>query len=69
MLDVVGVVIHYVEDDTDACVVEGLYHLLELTDAHFGLIGICRVASLGHVVVHWVVTPVVLVIGKACLIH
>ena len=69
MLDVVGVVIHHVEDDADAGIVKRLHHLLEFADAHFRGIRIGGVASLGHVVVHRVVAPVVLVVAEARLIH
>ena len=68
MLDVVSVVIHHIEDDADVCVVESLHHLLELTDAHFGLIGIRGVAALRHIVVHRVVAPVVLVVSETGLV-
>ena len=69
MLDVVGMVIYHVEDDAYACIVERLYHLLELADAHLWLVRIRRIAALGYIVVHWVVAPVVLVVGKAGLVH
>ena len=48
---------------------ERLYHLLELADAHLWLVRICRIAALRYIVVHWVVAPVVLVVGKTGLIH
>ena len=65
---VVGVVIDHVEDDADASLVKSLNHLLELTNAHLGLIGVGGVAALGHVVVHWVIAPVELRLVEACLI-
>ena len=69
MGDVVGVIVDHVEDDADACLVEGLHHLLELTDASRRGVGVGGVAALRHVVVHGVVAPVVLVVGKARLVH
>ena len=69
VLDVVGVVIHHVEDNTDTSLMQGLNHLLELVDSNLGLIGIGRIASLRHIVVHGIVTPVVLVIAQSGLIY
>ena len=69
VLDIVGMVIHHVEDDADARLVEGLHHLLEFADAHLGLVGIGRIATLGHVVVHGVVAPVVLRNAEPRLVH
>ena len=60
MLDVVGMVIHHVENHPDARLVEALHHLFEFTDTRFRLVGIGGVAALGNVVVHGVVAPVVL---------
>ena len=60
MLDIVGVIINNVEDDSDTGLVESLHHLLELSDTTRGVIGIGGIATLGHIVVHWVIAPVVL---------
>ena len=40
VVNIEGVVIHYIEDDSYACLVEGLNHLLELLDARYGACGI-----------------------------
>ena len=40
IVNIEGVVIHHVEDDANACLVEGLNHLLELLDARYGACGI-----------------------------
>ena len=69
VLDVVGMVIHHVEDDGNASLVQGLHHLLELLDTDNGVIGVSGVASLRHVIVHGVVTPVVLVVAQTGLVH
>ena len=69
MLDVVGVVIDHVEDDADAGFVECLHHLLELIDAHLRLVGIGRIAAFGHIVVHWVVAPVILRLVKTRFVN
>ena len=68
-VNVPGVVVHHVEDDFDTRRVQGLHHLLELVDTYLGLIGVGRIASLGHVVVHRVITPVILRFVQACLVH
>ena len=68
VVDVVGVVIHHVEDDGNACLVQGLHHLLELLDTGNGVVGVGGIAALGHVVVDRVVAPVVLVVAKTRLI-
>ena len=69
MVNVVGVVIHHVENDTNSCLVQCLYHLLELTDAAGGVIWVRRVATLGHIIVHRVIAPVILRLVQARLIH
>ena len=69
MLDVVGVIIHHVENHTDASLVQRLYHLLELADAYLRFVRIGGIATLGHVVVHGVVTPIIFVVSEACLIY
>ena len=69
MLDVIGMVIHHVENHTNACLVKGVYHLLELTDAAQGVIGVSAIASLRHVIIHRVVTPVILRFVETGLIN
>ena len=53
-------VIDHIENDTDARLVECLHHLLELPDARGGRIRVSGIAALRHVIVQWVVAPVVL---------
>ena len=48
---------------------EGFHHLLELTDTYLGIVRIGRITTLGHVVIQGVITPIVLIITKACLVH
>ena len=69
VVNVVGVIVNHVENDTDPSLVEGLDHLLELTDAYVRTIGVRRIATLGHVVVDWVVAPVVFVVSETRLVH
>ena len=69
VFDVVGVVVDHVEDDPDACLVEGLHHLLELADAARGVVGVGGVAALRHIVVHGVIAPVVLIVGEPRLVY
>ena len=62
-------VIYHVEDDAYACIVERLYHLLELANAYCRLVGVGGVTAFWNVIVHRVVAPVVFVVGKAGLVH
>ena len=68
VLDVVGMVVHHVEDDSDASLMEGLHHLLELADAADGVVGVGGVTALRHVVVHRIVAPVELWRVQTCLV-
>ena len=69
VVNVVGVVVNHVENDSNAGLVEGLHHLLELTDAADGVVGVGGIAPFGHVVVHGVVAPVILRLVKLRLVH
>ncbi len=69
MVDVVGVVIHHVEDNTYASLVESLYHLFKLTNTGLGVIRVRRVRTLGNVIVHGVVAPVVLIVLQTSLVN
>ena len=62
MLDVVGVIIYHIKDDTYACLVECLHHLLELSYATCGVVGIGTIRPVWHVIVHGVVAPVIFVL-------
>ena len=62
-------IIHHIEDDGNADLVQGLHHLFELADAHLRAIGVGGVAAVRHVIVHRVVAPVVLRFVEACLVH
>ena len=68
MVNVKGMVIHHIENDTDASLMECLYHLFELTDAYSRIIGIGAVATLRNIVVHRVIAPVILIILQTGLI-
>ena len=61
-------VIYHVEDDAYACIVERLYHLLELADAYCRLVGVGGVTAFWNVIVHGVVAPVVFVVAESGLI-
>ena len=69
VVDVVGMVIYHIENHGDACLMKGLYHLLELTDTAERIVGVGAIATLRHVIVYRVVAPVVLGLVEACLIH
>ena len=60
VVDVESMVIHHVEDDTDARLVKSLHHLLELLDTSHGVVRVGGITALWHIVVLRVVTPVVL---------
>ena len=62
VLDVVGVIIYHIKDDTYACLVECLHHLLELSYATCGVVGIGTIRPVWHVIVHGVVAPVIFVL-------
>ena len=68
-VDVERMVIHHVENDADARLVQCLHHLLELPDAYFGLVGVGGIRPLGYIVVQWVIAPVVLRLVEFRLIH
>ena len=69
MLDVVSMIIHHIKDNGNACLMEGIHHLLELTNTAVGIIGVGGVTAFGHIVVHRIVTPIILVITETCLVH
>ena len=67
-VDVERVVVHNIENNPDANPVQGLHHLLELAYARLGVGGVGGIGTLGHVVVHGVVAPVVLRAVRARLV-
>ena len=69
MLNIVGMIIHHVKDNADACLMQGSHHLLEFPDADIGLVRVGRIATLWYVIVHRIITPVILVVSKTRLIH
>ena len=69
MLYVVGMIIDNVKDNGNTRLVQGLNHLLELADTTKRISGVGTVAALRHIIVHWIVTPVVLRFVQARLVH
>ena len=67
--DIISVVIDHVEDHGDACLMECLYHLLELTDAADRVIGVGGIATLWHIIVDRVIAPVILWLVQTGLVH
>ena len=63
-----GVVIDHVKDNTEACLVEGLHHLLEFLDTCHRIVWIRREGTLDSVIVQRLVAPVVLVVLQAGLV-
>ena len=60
VFDIEGMVVDHIEYNSYTGFVEGLHHLLEFLYAHFGAERICGIAALGHIIVLWIVAPVVL---------
>ena len=60
VLRVRTMVIDNVHNHPNACRVQGHDHLLELPDSHFRATGIRTVRTFRHIVVLWVVAPIVL---------
>ena len=69
MCYVVGVIVHDIQYDAYARLVQGLNHLLELAYAAHRVVRVGGVTALGHVVVNRVVAPVVAIIRQARLIN
>ena len=59
----VGVVINYVHDDADACIMQSLDHSLCFFDTHVAVIGVRRIRALGNAVVLGIIAPVELIRG------
>ena len=57
-IDVIGVVVHDIHDNTKSGVVKALDHPLEFRDPDFTVVGIRAVAAFGYVVVLGVIAPV-----------
>ena len=62
-------VVHHIEDDADACLMERLYHLLELADTSHGVIWIGAVGSIRHIIVHRVIAPIVFIVLQPHFVH
>ena len=62
-------IVDHVHDHTDTCLVQGHHHLLEFPDTDFGLVRIGRIGAVGHVIVFRVISPVVLRLVEAGLVH
>ena len=69
VVDVVGMVIHHVENNSNAFLVQSLHHLLELLDAGNRIVGVGAISTLRHIVVYRVVAPVILVVSETGLIN
>ena len=61
-------VVHHVHDDTDACFVECLNHLLVFHDSHCAVVGIGGITAFGDVVVFRIIAPVELTI-RICFVN
>ena len=58
--DVESMVVNHIENNANACFVQGLYHLFELKNAAGRLLCIERITAFRHVIVLWIVAPIVL---------
>ena len=61
-------VVYHVKNHAEACLVKGLDHLLELPDAGYRVVWICRERALHSVVVERLISPVVLVVLETGLV-
>ena len=68
VLNVVGMVVDHVEDNVDACLMERLHHLFELSDAAERVGRVGGVRAFGDVVIHRVIAPVILRLVETCLV-
>ena len=68
-VDVERMIVHHVEYDANASLVQRLHHLLELAYACCRRSGVGRVGAFGHVIVERIVSPVVLRHVGLRLIH
>ena len=62
-------VVNNVHDYADARAVQSLNHLLALVDSNAAVVGICRITSLGDIVVNGIVAPVILFHNVLALIN
>ena len=69
ILYVVSMIIHHIEDNADACLMERLYHLLELANTTHGVIWIGAVGTFGHIIVHRVIAPIVFIVLQPHFVH
>ena len=59
-----SVIVHHIQHYADACLMQGLHHLLELTDTHIRFIRVGSVRAVGHIVILRVIPPVVFVLAS-----
>ena len=68
-VDVPCVIIHYIKDNSDSCLVQSLHHLFELFDTCSRCVRVSRIRTFRHVIIQRVVTPVVLRFIETSLIN
>ena len=64
-----AMIIHHIQNNTDASIVQRLHHLLEFTYSHLGSPCIGTVTPLWHIVVQGIISPVVLRFLRLGLVH
>ena len=69
MLNVVGMVIYHIHDNTKSRLMKCLHHLLKFADAHSTVERICGIRAFRHIVIDRVISPVILRNLRMCLIN
>ena len=69
VVDIISVIIDNVEDNSDASLVEGLHHLLKLTDATERICRVSTITTLRDIIVYRVVPPIILRFVQLGLVH
>ena len=64
-----SVIVHHVQHYADACLMQGLHHLFELTDTHIRFIRVGSVRAVGHIVILRVIPPVVFVLVQSGFVY
>ena len=69
MFYIESMVINHVKYHADSSLMKCLNHLFELTNAHFWTIGVSRITTFWHVIILWIIAPIVRRIRKLCFVN
>ena len=64
-----SVIVNHIENHAEAGLMKSLDHLLEFLDTGNRIVWVCRIRTLDSIVVVWIISPVILIVLKTCLIH